>query len=142
MNLFVALVPMLLLSAVFISIAVIDLGAAGAGDAAAAERTPPPTVVITESEIRVGTSATAPPERRIDRAADDMSEQLASALADYRERTDGSEVIIASTSGVRYQDLVSVIDVATQAGFADLALASAETLSSPSHRRKESSNGQ
>jgi len=123
MNLFVVLIPMLLLSAVFVEIHAIEMDLPG--DATTAEsdresldlaiRLEPDRYVVRGSRLR---------ERSVDRRADDADERLMELLTSIRERhPDERTVRIESPDAARYQDLVRVMDVARASGLDAIGLA-------------------
>ena len=123
MNLFVVLVPMLLLSAVFVEIGSIDLATSGEASAEAGDAGPP-TVTVTATEIRVQVHPGARIAHRFDRSAEESYGALEEALAGWRADAESPEIIIASAPMVKYQALIHVIDRARAAGFTSYSLAS------------------
>lgn len=123
MNLFVVLIPMLLLSAVFVEIHAIEMDLPGEGIASDAERPAldlsirlePDRYVINGNRLRV---------RTVDRSAEDADEQLLAVLTAIRaSNPDERAVRIESPDAARYQDLVRVMDVARSTGLDAIGLA-------------------
>ena len=123
MNLFVVLIPMLLLSAVFVEINAIQMDLPG--DAAANEsskrslelsiRLEPDRYVVDGRGLRA---------RTVDRTADDADQQLNDLLVAIRaSHPDERAVRIESPDFARYQDLVRVMDVARATGLDAIGLA-------------------
>lgn len=123
MNLFVVLIPMLLLSAVFIELAVIKM------NLPSDDAVPPKSdaerlglsIAITDEQFvvkgrRLQTTS-------IDRIAEDAEEQLRGALAGVTERfPDEHAVVILSQAETRYDDIVAVMDVSRETGFGNISL--------------------
>lgn len=141
MNVFVALVPMLLLSAVFLRIAVIKLGLPG--EVTASPASPAGEILVQLESDRYVVLATAPapaifeagvgggtastPEVRIVTRNAEGSAQLTSELrALVGDRAAEYTVVIAATDAERYEELITVMDAARAAGIAQLSLFGAE----------------
>lgn len=123
MNLFVVLIPMLLLSAVFVEIHTIDMDLPGAGDTVESERESLDLAIRLEDD-RYVVRGNRLRERTVDRGAPEADTQLAAVLASIREaHPDERAVRIESPDDARYQDLVHVMDVARGAGLDAIALA-------------------
>ncbi len=132
MNLFIVLIPLLLLSAVFIEVSVIDMALPTAAEAASAnEARLDLTVRIGEHAYRVEGNGIEAHEvaRRADAAGvyapdtatrDWLTAVLGEAVAAFPEQKD---VRIVSGPHVRYEEIVAVMDAARAAGlpFASLA---------------------
>lgn len=123
MNLFIALIPMMLLSAVFVEISVIKMNLPS-GDASAAD-TPPPeslglTVYILDDVFAVESSKTA--RRVIERKSADADQELVTTLQEIGATfPENKEIIIGSGPKVLYQDLVHVMDLTRDAGLPQVA---------------------
>lgn len=134
MNLFIVLIPLLLLSAVFIEVSVIDMALPSAAEAASAEEARLDlTVRIGERAYRVegnGIAAreiarvTEGPGRHAPDAAtrEWLAAALREAVAAFPEQKD---VRIVSGARTRYEEIVAVMDVARAAGLPFAALAGA-----------------
>ncbi|UCE02304.1 MAG: biopolymer transporter ExbD [Candidatus Latescibacterota bacterium] len=118
MNLFVAIVPLLLLSAVFVSVTSIDLGSAGRGDTPQEESDFQLILRVTPSAWWV--DARGETSTRIDtRDGDALLGILDTLRAAHPEHT---SVLVACARDVEYSEVVAVLDLAALAGFADCAL--------------------
>jgi biopolymer transport protein ExbD len=127
MNLFVAMIPMLLISAVFLNVTVIDMKA----PTDAASDTPPNqqalalSVTIQETAFVVEGRGIA--RRVIARADADADEQLASALASVSAaHPDNREVTVVSQPNTNYGDIVAVMDISRENGMPSVALMGAD----------------
>lgn len=126
MNVFVALIPMLLLSAVFIKLAVIDLSAPPAAESAAAEVSPLALAVTIKDGYFVveGDRIQA---RVIARTAKDAERQLSDALAEIASQYPANhDIMIISQANTRYEDIVTVMDISRDAGLPGVSLLGAE----------------
>ncbi len=123
MNLFVVLIPMLLISAVFIEMAVIRMDLPG-------EDAPPPkpreslalsVSIRPEAWVVKGRRL---PTSTVERGADDAEARLADLLAGIAaEHPDDHDVVIRSQPDTRYDDIVAVMDVSRDAGLPNVSLA-------------------
>ena len=123
MNLFVVLVPMMLMSAVFVQVAVVDMQLPPANQEAWSGEADPLTVevtVLTESyRIESGENVTI----EIDRSTADADQTLREALTSLR--TAQAEVpllTILSPAEMHYQDLITVMDIGAAAGLGAVSL--------------------
>ena len=128
MNLFVALIPMLLVSAVFLNITVIDLRAPV--DDASRERSERAAAELALSvTFQTGSYVVeANGEERVTVARSDPQapSRLASALAGIAGRhPDNRDVMIVSPADTRYEDIVQVMDIARAAGLPGASLLAA-----------------
>ena len=118
MNLFVAIVPLLLLSAVFVSVSSIDLSAPTRSESASQ----PDDFVLA---VRI-----TPENWWVDARGDGSvaverhdTETLWSVLDQHhQERPEHTSVLVACAENVEYEEVIRVLDVATLAGFPDCAL--------------------
>ncbi len=125
MSVFIAIIPMLLLSAVFLEMAVIPMNLpSGSPDAPVA---PPPraplglSVVILDEAFAI--EATGVPRRVVARANDGVEAELAATLAELGQSyPENKDVVIASGPHVLYKNLIDVMDVAREAGLANVSL--------------------
>lgn len=128
MNLFVALIPMLLVSAVFLNITVIDLRAPGdeAAQARAEQARVDLALSVTISAARYVVEAngvdTVVVERRDPGAAAELSRVLAGIAGTY---PDNRDVMIVSQVDTRYEDIVRVMDISREAGLPGASLLAA-----------------
>ena len=122
MNLFVALIPMLLISAVFLNVTVIDMDSAPT-DASAA-----PATESLALEVVIDADAYTVVGRGIDatviaRTGVDAEAQLATALATIAaDHADQAAITVVSQPDTRYDEVITVMDVAREAGLADVSL--------------------
>ena len=133
MNLFIVLIPLLLLSAVFIEVSVIDMALPSPAEAANADEARLDlTVRIGERTYRVEGNgitareiarATEPGTQAPDTATRDwLAAALREAVAAFPEQKD---VRIVSGPRTHYEEIVAVMDVARAAGLPHAALAGA-----------------
>lgn len=136
LNVFISIIPMLLLSAAFVQLAVIDTGLPASAVAAtpveSKEDAPPPPVTIhIRANDFVVETAGAPP-RSIARAsaaepADDPGrlplEALLRTIASQHEKK--PEVRIVPAVRTRYDEIIFIMDLARSAGMSNAALADA-----------------
>jgi len=136
MNVFIVLIPMLLMSAVFIEIRVIEMSLPEV--AQAAEQPPagaldlvirilPDAWVVEGRGVAAQVIAIPPPPARGTSAADPASHPLTQALARILEDHPGTrDVRIAAAQTTRYQAIVTTMDLARAAGLTDVGLESTE----------------
>lgn len=127
MNLFVAMIPMLLISAVFLNVTVIDMKAPSDD----VSQTPPDkealglSVTIQENAFVVEGRGIA--RRVIARADADADQQLAAALAGVvAARPDNKDVVIVSQRDTSYGDIIAVMDISRENGLPSAALMGAD----------------
>lgn len=119
MNLFVAIVPLLLLSAVFVSVASIDLATATSGAVPQQESSFTLALRLTPEAWYV--DARGRDSLQLERGDAD---NLLRALDQVRlEHPEHSSVLVVCADAIEYSEVVQVLDVAALAGFADCALA-------------------
>ena len=132
MNIFVALIPMLLASAVFLHITVIDTKAPVEGESSAAAATAVPAaeelslaVTITGARYVIEGEGLAPVV--IERNATGANEQLGQALATIAIAHPGQDdVMIVSQPDTRYDDIIAVMDLSRDAGLPGASLLAAK----------------
>jgi biopolymer transport protein ExbD len=124
MNLFVAMVPLLLLSAVFVNVTVIDMKAPAEAEAAPAPVEPRDialSVTIRDESFIV--ECAGAPARVIARSEPDAPVRLAGALAEIAGRyPDNRDIVIISQPRTRYGDIVTVMDISREAGLPSVSL--------------------
>lgn len=128
MNLFVALIPMLLVSAVFLNITVIDMRAPVDDEARArAERASEELALSVEFRAGSYVVEAAGEERvTVPRSDPQAPSRLASALAAIAARhPDNRDIMIVSPADTRYEDIVRVMDIARAAGLPGATLLAA-----------------
>jgi biopolymer transport protein ExbD len=133
MNVFIVLIPMLLMSAVFMEVRVIEMSQPHAGGGAQVKPAAAPlelalrvrgdTYLVTGNGISPLTFArrSVPgPAGVLDRTT---SEQLMAALSRLAaSHPDNREIRIVAESGTHYQEIVSLMDLARAAGLPEAAL--------------------
>jgi biopolymer transport protein ExbD len=133
MNVFIVLIPMLLMSAVFMEIRVIEMSQPHAGGGTPAKPAAAPlelalrvrgdTYVVTGNGIAPLTFARRPlsgPAAALDPRT---TEQLTAALVQLRSsHPETQEIRIVAEARTRYQEIVSLMDLARAAGLPDAAL--------------------
>jgi biopolymer transport protein ExbD len=133
LNVFLAIIPLLLLSAAFTPVTVIPAslpadGSQGAPPATSQEpldlvvRILPDQFVVQGNGIELR-RVPRPQAAHDDPAAKDARTQLATMLQEIAAaRPDQHDVRIVSESGTRYEDIIDAMDAARGAGFSDAAL--------------------
>ena len=122
MGLFVVLIPMLLLSAVFLEISVIDLNLPD--DEQSQESTPNFTLSVRILDDRYTIEAKGTPVKVIKPKDLNALETLTKELASIRtRRPDHESLTIISESSTRYEDIIAVMDVSRDAGLPEISLA-------------------
>ena len=141
MNIIIALIPMLLLSAVFLEVKVIETSLPRDADASAAAvepATPPLDLAVhVRGDVYVieghGVSPLLVPRRAAAAAPDSVATQLLSqalkAIAAAHPGT--TEVRIVAEARTRYQEVIALMDVARGAGLVNPALEGAGDASAP-----------
>jgi biopolymer transport protein ExbD len=126
MNLFVVLIPMLLISAVFLELSVIRIGLPS--DQASEK----PAEEKLGLAVLIGEEAWVVKGRRLEpqvilREGDDAEARLRAALAAVSERhPDEHDVTLRSGPRTRYEDIVQVMDAGRESGFGNVSLAGGE----------------
>jgi biopolymer transport protein ExbD len=123
MSLFVVLIPMLLISAVFLHISVVDLSFPGNAQAAPPTEPPLALTVSIRAEAFV-IEAEGQVRKVVPREAGDPMADLSAGLAEIASsRPDQRSVTIVSLPDTRYEDIIAVMDAARDAGLPDVSLA-------------------
>jgi len=138
LNVFISIIPMLLLSAAFVQLAVIDTGLPASAVAAAAPAAPdgdvpaPVTIHVRGGEWIVERAGS--PSRAIRRAAsveapDDPARLQLEALLRSYAGAEGKppEVRIVPAVTTKYEEIIFLMDLARAAGLPNAALADAST---------------
>ena len=129
MNLFVVLIPMLLLSAVFLRIAVIDMSLPAAADESATPEEDPMSLTVRIEEDRYVVEGRGIPDGVVlrdgggEENAAELSERLAGLVA---ARPGTEDVVILSRTDTRYEEIVRVMDAAREAGLSRASLGSTD----------------
>ncbi len=129
MNLFVAMIPMLLISAVFLNVTVIDMAVPPEviepdGGRDQAENLALAVTIKGEYFVVEGHGIS---KRVIARSDADAGVQLADALADIAARHPGNqEIMIISEPHTHYGDIIAVMDISREAGLPSVSLLGAD----------------
>ena len=122
MNVFIVLIPMLLTSAVFLKVTVIDTNVPNA-NAAAIDAGESLALAITIKDDYYVVEGKGIASRVIARTDTEANAKLAAALADVAlSHPDNQDVIIISEPKTRYQDIIAVMDVARASGLPSASL--------------------
>ena len=125
MNLFVALIPMLLISAVFVNVSVIDMKMptdSGNADAGSSTRKPL-NLAVTIRQDHFVVEGRELRKQVVAREAGDAQLQLGAILEGIKQQhPDNEEIMIISQSRTRYEDIILVMDVSRESGMGDVSL--------------------
>lgn len=119
MNLFVAIVPLLLLSAVFVSVASIDLATATSGEVP--QQASQFTLALRVTSHAWYVDARGSESVQLDKGDTDNLLRVLDAVR--AEHPDHTSVLVICSQNIEYAEVVQVLDIAALAGFADCALA-------------------
>lgn len=123
MNIFIVLIPMLLLSAVFVEVRAIEMAAPRVSEASDAPSREPLDLAIGVSDAGWVVQGRGIAELRVPRPADGSLLPLIAALKGVvAQHPDEKEVRIVAQPGTRYEELVSLMDAARAAGLSDASL--------------------
>jgi biopolymer transport protein ExbD len=122
MNLFVAMIPMLLISAVFLNVTVIDMKAPPDGlDPGSTKQSLALAITIKDQYFIVEGRGIS--KAVIARSNDDADMQLATALAAVvTAHPDNQDVMIISQPHTNYGDIVAVMDISRESGLPAVSL--------------------
>jgi biopolymer transport protein ExbD len=128
MNLFVAMIPMLLLSAVFLNVTVIDMKTpADASEASGEKQHENLLLAVTIKDDYYVVEGRGLEKRVIARQDADADAQLADALSGIvSEHPDNQDVIIISQPNTHYGDIVTVMDISRDNGLPGVSLLGAD----------------
>jgi biopolymer transport protein ExbD len=128
MNVLVALLPMLLLSAVFVKVTTIDLyGPPTAAAPSQAVDKPSLALAVTIKDDYFVVEGDRISKRVIARKDQDSQVQLAGALANVvAQHPENEEIMIISQPHTRYEDIIAVMDVSREAGLPSVSLLGAQ----------------
>ncbi len=132
LNVFIAIIPLLLLSAAFIQVSVIQATLPGNGAAAVqpAGSTPVDLAVFIRRDFYlvsgngIETQSVARNADSADAARTELTEVLRSIAANH---PDTHEVRIVSEGTTHYEDIIEVMDIARTAGLSETSLTDAST---------------
>jgi biopolymer transport protein ExbD len=125
MNLFVALIPMLLISAVFVNVSVIDMKLpTDVAEAEAASNTQKAlNLAVTIRDEHFVVEGRKLRKQVVAREDEDADSQLASILDGIKQQyPDNEEIMIISQSRTRYEDIILVMDVSRESGMGSASL--------------------
>jgi biopolymer transport protein ExbD len=128
MNLFVAMIPMLLISAVFLNVTVIDMkappDAVDAGDGSKQENL---ALAVTIKDQYFVVEGRKIQKRVIVRSDEDAEDQLAGTLSDITARFPSNEsIMVISQPQTSYSDIIAVMDISRESGLPSISLLGAE----------------
>jgi len=128
MNLFVAMIPMLLISAVFLNVTVIDMKAPPeAAENSGGDVKESLALAVTIKDEYFVVEGRKLTKRVIERADDDADVQLAGALADVVTRYPSNrDVMIISQPHTHYGDIIAVMDISRESGLPSVSLLGSE----------------
>ena len=128
MNLFVVLIPMLLLSAVFVEMSAIDMNLPGNDPQANEEPSESLELAVRLEADRYVVSGKRLSARIIERGGENPEDELGAVLRSIRERHPREQSVrIESPDAALYQDIVTVMDISRAAGLGAISLASASS---------------
>lgn len=128
MNVFIVLIPMLLTSAVFLKVTVIDTNVpSGAAATTPADEQDNLALAVTIKDDYFVVEGHGVPKQVIARADADADAQLAMALAGVvTQHPENQDVMIISQPKTHYRDIIAVMDVARASGLPAASLIGAE----------------
>ena len=128
MNVFIVLIPMLLTSAVFLKVTVIDTNVPTAASSEnPREESQDLALAVTIKDDYFVVEGHGIENRVIARANADANDQLALALADVVARhPDNQDVMIISQPKTHYRDIIAVMDISRATGLPGASLVGAE----------------
>lgn len=125
MNLFVALIPMLLISAVFLNVTVIDMKLPTDTDAAeaASDTKKALRLAVTIQDERFVVEGRSMRTQAVSRSDEDAEDQLAEILESVKAKhPDNEDIIIISQPTTRYDDIIRVMDISRESGMGAVSL--------------------
>ncbi|RKZ09871.1 hypothetical protein DRQ32_07720 [bacterium] len=125
MNLFVALIPMLLISAVFVNVTVIDMKLpTDTSDAQAVSNTQKAlNLAVTIRDDHFVVEGRKLRKQVVARKAENADSQLSEILVGIKQQyPDNEEIMIISQSRTLYEDIILVMDVSRESGMGSVSL--------------------
>ena len=123
MNLFVVLIPMLLLSAVFVEISTIDMDLPSADSEVSDAPRESLELAVRVEEERYVVEGKRMKRQVIDRGSEDADARLAEVLASIHERNPKeNDLRVVSERATRYQEIITVMDISRDAGLGAVSL--------------------
>jgi len=127
MNLFVAMIPMLLISAVFLNVTVIDMKAPAEASESDGKKKEKLLLAVTIKESYFVIEGRKIEKRVIKRADEDADAQLGEALSGISSRFPGNrDIMVISEPSTSYGDIVAVMDISRESGMPSVSLLGAE----------------
>jgi len=127
MNLFVAMIPMLLISAVFLNVTVIDMKAPAEAAENSGKKKEKLLLAVTIKEAYFVVEGRRIEKRVIKRVDEDADAQLGAALSDISSRfPDNLDIMVISEPNTSYGDIVAVMDISRESGMPSVSLLGAE----------------
>jgi len=127
MNLFVAMIPMLLISAVFLNVTVIDMKAHAEAAENDGKKKENLLLAVTIKESYFVIEGRKIQKRVIKRADEDADAQLGEALSDISSRfPDNRDIMVISEPSTSYGDIVAVMDISRESGMPSVSLLGAK----------------
>ena len=127
MNLFVAMIPMLLISAVFLNVTVIDMKAPADAAENNGKKQESLLLAVTIKESYFVVEGRKIDKRVIKRADEDADAQLGEALSDISSRfPENRDIMVISEPTTSYGDIVAVMDISRESGMPSVSLLGAE----------------
>jgi len=128
MNLFVAMIPMLLISAVFLNVTVINMkGPPESADNAGGDKKESLALAVTIKDHYFVVEGRKLKKRVIARSEDDADDQLASTLVGIvNSHPDNQDVMIISQPQTKYSDIIAVMDISRESGLPSISLLGVE----------------
>ncbi len=125
MNLFVVLIPMLLLSAVFIELSSIEMNLPSP-DATASTPKQRLELAVTIADEAYVVEGRGLRRQKIERDADAAYDELQDTLETIASgHPDNKEIVIVSPGDTEYQELITVMDISREAGMPAISLVGA-----------------
>jgi biopolymer transport protein ExbD len=127
MNLFVVLIPMLLLSAVFVNLAVVDMHLPPSDAALEASRQAQLELAVTIDGTRYTVESKRTKRRVIERDDPEVAdEELGNVLrAIAQKHPDNEEIMLVSQGNTPYQELIRLMDISRESGMPAISLVGA-----------------
>lgn len=127
MNLFVAMIPMLLISAVFLNVTVIDMKAPPEASGNKAAKSENLALAITIKDNYFVVEGRQIQRHVIDRSKDDADVELADVLTGIvAEHPGNQDVMIISQPKTNYGDIIAVMDISRESGLPGVSLLGVE----------------
>ena len=127
MNLFVAMIPMLLISAVFLNVTVIDMKAPPDATEVGSGKKENLALAVTIKDQYFVVEGHRISKQVIARSDEDAEVQLANALTEIVSRhPDNHNIMIISQPHIHYGDIIAVMDISRETGLPAVSLLGAD----------------